>query len=250
MISAGLRPGWTAAASREPSGGILDDRGQAVAELAERGPTRGHPGRPGGGDQPQPSRRPARRPRRRWRRTRPGWCPDRPGRARGPGPRRPRPAVRPGRGSGRPARRARRRAPVRIALASRSASPVTNAASWSCTPDRLNGAANGRRCRSCPGPSSESMLGPDDPGRREAGVVDGEGRTVPHDRRGQVPPGHQPAVQHRHPGDGLGLAQPGQRRMRVLAQLGQGDGRAARILAGPVRHDLDRTEPRWPARTR
>jgi hypothetical protein len=50
--------------------------------------------------------------------------------------------------------------PVRIALASRSASSVTNTASRSCTPDRLNGAPNGRRCRSCPAPSSESMLGP------------------------------------------------------------------------------------------
>ena len=130
---------------------IPDDRLQTVAEMPERCQSRGHPGaargtapaggassRDGSDDCVVPGQNRAR------------------GRGRGPapGPRRPPPAARPGRGSGRPAR------PARIARTRRSASPVTNASSCSCTAAGLNGPVNGRRCRSCWGPSSESMLGP------------------------------------------------------------------------------------------
>ena len=73
----------------------------------------------------------------------------------------------------------------------------------------------------------------DDPGRREARVVHGEGRAVPHDRQGQVAPGHQPAAQDRHPGDRLSRAQPGQAGVRVIVEVRQPDGRAQRILASP-----------------
>ena len=59
--------------------------------------------------------------------------------------------------------------------------------------------ANGSRWRRCSSPSSDSMLGPDDLGGREARIVDGEARGVAHDLDAQVAARDQPAAEHGHP---------------------------------------------------
>ena len=60
---------------------------------------------------------------------------------------------------------------------------------------------------------------PDDLGRREPRVVDGEPAGVAHDLDAEVPPGDQPAIEHRDPGDWLGSRRRARSVVRPAIQL-------------------------------
>jgi len=64
---------------------------------------------------------------------------------------------------------------------------------------------------------------PDDLGRGEPGIIDGERPRVPQHLDGHVIPGDQPGPEDRHPANRGGGPQPGQHRMRVRLQVGQRD---------------------------
>ena len=118
---------------------------------------------------------------------------------------------------------------------------------WSCTPDRLNGAANGRRCRSCPGPSSESMLGPTIRAVEKRGSLTVKAALS---RMTAAARSHRVTSQPFSTGtQETGSAS------RSRASAGWGSSRSSASVtaaprgywracgsAGPVRHDLDRTE--------
>jgi hypothetical protein len=62
----------------------------------------------------------------------------------------------------------------------------------------------------------------------EAGIVDREGRVVPHRPKRELTARDEPAAESRQPGHGLALAQPREQGMRIQLELAEGDRGADR----------------------